>query len=78
MEKNLEPRERSEIERKKFEAMRNKVKKTVKRTENSDVDDSVNSHFYCYEPFDYESADEKYGIVFCDTDMVKRNIFCFY
>lgn len=73
MEKNLTPAERVEVERKKCEAIRNKLKKIVKKREeendNYDADDA-NPHYCCYEPLDYEGATRKYGIVFCDTDVV--------
>lgn len=64
-------------------AKETKRKKNVKEPEeNSDSDSEHrvdNSHVesLSYEPLDYEGIDEKFGIVFCDTEMVSCfNEFC--
>lgn len=65
-----------EIEKRKMEAMRNKPQKAVKKREdegeNPDVEDSTNRFFTWYDPVNYDEASEKYGIVFCDSDAVRK------
>lgn len=80
MEKNVSVAERLEKEK---QAKKNKQQKGVKMEGegNSDCEEVVaaseNETRPC-EPLDYEGADEKYGIVFCDTDMVRVSIIIIF
>lgn len=81
MEKNLTAVERLENERKKREAIKNKIKKAIRvEKDHSDSDSeqiietSSSATQQQYEPLDYEEAAKKYGIVFCDTNMVREEL----
>lgn len=80
VDKKLSASERLRIESEKNDALRNRVKKAKSKgdmnvEDGEDFTENMNPHHCDYEPVDYEGADEKYGIVFCDTDMVRKRWF---
>lgn len=70
MEKNL-----SANDRLKKESEKNSRQEKVNSEENSDSDSEevvqkLKTDTLTHEPLDYEGIEKKYGVVFCDTDMV--------
>lgn len=74
VQKGLPKEERQELDRKKEEAMKNKLKHIPFVEEDEETHDptkmNFNPHYNWYDPLTYQEADEKYGLVFCDRKMV--------
>ncbi|CAH1111869.1 unnamed protein product [Psylliodes chrysocephalus] len=63
IDKTLSPEERATVEEEKKKVLKVLPRQRRKLQEASDG----NSHYHWYEPYEYEEATAKYGLMFCDT-----------